>query len=525
MKRKPFQAWICYLIVGIYLLFTGSLMFMSLFMHCQTNIYDYEHGKTIERHMPFLYCALVALAVGMAAAGCMFVRIILWEKEKIKRMGKFVFWCCGAVILGMSLFWIVFNDSMPVNDQRDVFLEAQRIAGFLEEPFDTAYFSYFPRNRGITLLTAAVIKIFGNRLWTARLINLPAVLLLYFCVCRAAELIWKNPIITSFTSILMMLFYPTVIYTSYLYGTLLSAALCAGGIYAALLLSEKGGRRYELLFLLAFTAGILAHQSAAVGLLAALVYLLLGSGRREWKRNLFLAVMSAAMVYISLNMVDLVYNRITGADPDASAVPASCTIYMGITSSEGAAGPGSQDRSYTDIFNENNCDGRAANKDAICRIGKALQEYAVGERDVSFFRQKMQYQWLDPTFGARKTIVLNDPNAGDAPNSETFVSFYDSPLRAVIFKLTIGFMLLVYFGAVVGGVGGIRKTHREGRCQAQTVIWIYVIGGGAFQMIWESFSRYCFGYFIWLIPMAAYGIYLCCHPGYFLKPEESVYDY
>lgn len=510
MKEKRFQTGIGYFVAGIYIFFIGSLMLMSVFLHCQTNIYDYEHTKMIERHMPFLYCVLVAFGIGAAVLLIVLFKRAFPRAEAHERVSRVIFWCCGAVILAACLFWIFFYDSAPVNDQRDVFAEARRIAGFLEEPFDTGYFSYFPRNRGITLLAALMLKILGDHFYAVRMINLVAVLVLYCSVCKAAKLIWKNPVITSLTSFMLMLFYPVVIYTSYLYGTLLSVALCSVGMCAALRLSESGERRYGFWLICAFSAGILAHQSAAIGLVAAILYLMISGGKKEMGVNLFLAVMAVAMVYASGSVVGMVYDCITGADPEASSVPVTCTIYMGITATEGAAGPGSQDGSYAKIFNENDRDGKAANRDALQRIGTALQEYWSGERELSFFLEKIQYQWLDPTFGARKTIVMNDLDMGDAPNGEAFTKFYNSPLRSVVFKLSVVFMLMVYFGALVGGIGGVGRMRARGACQAQLLIWLYVTGGGAFQMIWESFSRYCLGYFIWLIPEAAYGIYLCC---------------
>lgn len=510
MTGKRFQDGVCYLIAAIYIIFVGSLMCMSIFLHCQTDIYGYEHAKAIERHMPLIYCGIVVLGVGAAAVGCVLLKRISSNSVKYERICKVIFWCCGAVILAASLFWIFFYESVPVNDQRDVYAEARRIAGFLDEPFDTGYFSYFPRNRGITLLAAAMLKLLGNHLYSGRIINLVAAALLYYSVCKATQLLWKNPIVTAFTSFLLMLFYPIVVYTSYLYGTLLSVALCSAGMYAAFLLSEKEELKYGLLLSLAFSIGIAVHQSAAIGLLAAILYLLISGGKKKMGRNLFLALVAAAMVFVSGSMVDLVYERITGADPNTAGVPASCTIYMGITATEGAAGPGSQDGSYTEIFNENGHDAKAANRDALHRIGAVLREYLSGEREISFFLKKIQYQWLDPTFGARKTIVMNDTAVGDEPNSEAFIAFYNSPLRSVVFKLSVGFMLMIYFGALVSGVNGMSGIRKNPACQAQLLIWLYVIGGGAFQLIWESFSRYCLGYFIWLIPMAAYGIWLCC---------------
>ena len=199
----------------------------------------------------------------------------------------------------------------------------------------------------------------------------------------------------------------------------------------------------------------------------------------------------------------MIYDSITGADPHASSVPVTCTIYMGITSTEGASGPGSQDGSYTDIFLENGGDGEAASRDAVSRIITVIGEYFSGKRSPIFFLEKIEYQWLDPTFGARKIIRMNDVNLGDPPNSEAFTAFYNSPLRDIIFKFSIGAELAVYLGAFIAGIKTLRSLQKY---HAAVLIQLYVIGGFAFQLLWESLSRYCLGYFILLIPQAVFGL-------------------
>lgn len=518
MEKRKERVAVYYIITGIYVLFVGSLLLMSVFWHCRTNIYDYEHAKSIDRHSPHLYVAAVVFCIGALIGLFALLRRVFSHKEEMwVRVSRVIFWGCGAVLAAACLCWIFFYESVPISDQRQVLAEARRIAGFLDEPYNTTYFSYFQRNRGITLLVAAVVSLFGDHLYAFRVINLIVVLVIYGSVCKVTELIFRNPIISSLTSVLLLLFYPLVIYTSYLYGTLLSIAFTSVGMCAAILFCDTGRRGYCALMICSFPLGILAHQSAAIGLLAALIYLMLRGGKKEILRNVIVSVIAVAAVGLSTRLINTAYDKITGTVPENEAVPATCTIYMGLTSTEGAAGPGSQDGSYTDLFNENKRDAAAANRDALRRIGQVVLEYMTGERSLSFFVQKMQYQWLDPTFGARKTIVPNDPNMGDPPNSEEFNAFYDSPLRSVAFKLSTVFMILVYFGALLAGIRMFRDINI---CQRGILIELYVIGGGAFQMIWESLSRYCLGYFIWLIPCAAYGIYLCCY----VRRRENLTD-
>lgn len=69
MEKRRVENGICYLAGAVYILFTGSLMVMSVFMHCQTNIFDYGHTKALETHRPFPFCAVAAIGI-LAVAIC-----------------------------------------------------------------------------------------------------------------------------------------------------------------------------------------------------------------------------------------------------------------------------------------------------------------------------------------------------------------------------------------------------------------------------------------------------------------------
>ncbi len=493
-----------YLFSFIFVAATGVLTILSMFIHCQTNIFVYDLPKYLERHTPFIYSFLAILGIAAVTILYRLLEHIFNTTGKDGQISQRIVFFCGTVLLIAGIFWISFNDGVPVSDQINVHEEAQRIAGFLDSPFDTGYFSYYQRNRGVTLLAALAFKIFGNHLYSFQVLNLAALLIAYCSICKAARLIYNNPLVTSITAFLLMMFYPLFIYTSYLYGTLLSAAFTSLGLYAAAALCAKGKLRYGIFMIFSFPFGILMHQSAAIGLVASVIYLLLHSRRKLLLRNAFISAITVLIVFLSTNFVDGTYSRITGADPDFPAVPATCTIYMGLTATEGYAGPGSHDGSESVIFNENNRDQRAANADAIQRISVAIGEYLTGKRSLEFFLEKIEYQWLDPTFNARRVIRLNDTNIGAPPNSDAFTAFYNSSFRAVIFRLSISFILLVYAASFLTGIVTICDIKKYPEA---ILIQLYFIGGFAFQLIWESFSRYCFTYFLWLIPAAAFGLY------------------
>lgn len=493
-----------YLISIIFVLIIGILTMLSIFIHCETAIYGHERTKSISNHTIYIYLGLVVLGISILVVLCRVLQNILRHIKKEENLTRNIFFFCFAIMLIGGVFWIFFNDSVPTYDQKNIYNEARRIAGFSDEPYDIGYFSYFQRNRGIVLFMAAVMKVLGDSIYSFRIINLLAMFIIFYTICKTTKLIFKNPIITSLTEILLMSFYPTVIYTAYHYGTLWSVAFTSLGLWGTVSLCETRKKRYSTLVVFAFPLGILMHQSAAIGLVAAICFLMLNSEKRFLVRNILTGVITIIMIVFLMKTVKISYEAITGADPDASSVPVSCTIYMGLTSSS-SGGPGSQDGSYTEIFNQNNQDGKDANEEALSRIGAVVGEYFTGERSLKFFLEKTKYQWLDPTFGARKIIRTNDPSMSEPPNSDTYIRFYNSSFRSIVFKLSIASMLLIYIGALISG---IKTICAQKEYPAAMLIQLYVIGGFAFQLLWESLSRYCYNYFIWLIPLAAFGLYL-----------------
>lgn len=493
------------LIAVLFAAFIGMLAVLSVFMHCETDIYDYGHAKSVVSHTPYIYGGLAAGTAVLVMLLCAFLERICARPERGEKAARIVFYGCGAALALAGICWILFHDELPFYDQFDVYQEARRLAGVLDEPFDAGYFSVFHRNRGIALFVSIAVRIFGDHLYSFQIFNLFAALLIYYSVCRASRLIFRNPVVEMLTSLMMLLCYPVIVYITFIYGTLWSIALTSLGLYGTAAWQETGKRRYAVIMMISFPLGILMHQSEASGFAASALYLVMAGGKKRLAEYLLVIALTAGLVFVSMKTVNMVYTGITGVSREADPIPVTCTIYMGLTSTEGSGGPGSQDGSYGDIFVENNRDGKAAGRDAVRRILTVTQEYLTGRRSLSFFLEKTQYQWLDPTFGARKIIRTEGAGQGIMAHEDAYRAFYDSPLRTAVFKFSTGGMLFLYCAVFVTGLYAVYDGKKYPQA---SLIRIYVLGGCAFQLLWESLSRYCLGYFIWLIPLAAAGGYM-----------------
>ena len=488
----------------IFIIIMSALTIMSLFWHCEVEIFNYYKPRNIESHRPVLYIFLaIAIIAGMLLIFHIIDRLLSKSKNEWKVV-TYVLLFGTILVVAVGSVWIMFNDTMPKHDQKTVFEEARRLAGYLSEEYNTSYFETFPRNKGLVLVMAGMLRIFGDTQVSFRILNLVGAGLLFLCVCLTVKKVWKNAGLTIMTALCLMCFYPIIIYTSYLYGTLLSAAFSSLSIFMAVSFCED--KKTAELAVSAVSMGIAMqmHQSAAIAMIAIILYILVHIKKEMLLKVGLYLVMLIGNILLLGKAADITYENITGAQLK-DAAPSSAYIYMGLTSYTEDGGPGAQDASFYKLFAENNYDAEATNKAAIKLILNVCGEYIQGERSLDFFVEKVKYQWLDPTLGARKIIDTNDINMGEPVNSEAYMKFYNSGLRGIVFKLSIVMLIIIYGLNLFTGIKLLGKNQRN---DLHFFIQIFLIGGFTFQLMWESLSRYCFSYYVWLIPEAVFGIVL-----------------
>ena len=479
------------------------LTILSIKSHCKVDIYSVGNLRQLETHRPIIYIGLAIVEFLILFIVYFTVSIILNRSKNSRKIVYIISLCIIGVVVAVCLFWICFNDTMPKLDQEMLFHEARKLAGYDHEPYNVSYFELYPRNKGLVLTMAFMLKIFGDTQISFRILNVMGAVVLIFSAEMIVKKVWMKENLTLLVTVLLAFFYPIIVYTSYLYGTLLAAAFSALGMYQAIRYYDKGSKKHVIISVIAFAFAIQMHQSAAIVVIATICSTIFFLHKGNWKRffeYIILIVLSLALVN---GISGRVYEKKTGYETTENAVPTLAYINMGISAEKGEEGPGSQDGSAYAIYKENEFDSHLTNQDALERIYKITREYMTGKRSLSFFVEKTKYQWLDPTFGARKTIDTNESNSSGLKNSDQFIQFYNSSYRDLIFKLAVGNMIMVYMLNLFVMCVQLIKRKYDGLI---FFIQILLIGGFIFQLFWESMSRYCFAYFLWLIPGAAYGI-------------------
>lgn len=514
--------------VGIlFVLISGFLFLLSIFNHCEANIHSVFQEKTIVNHSFILYGSIALFFLLIFVSLYILVRRICVYNDLIPKLSIII---PVILIMLLSLFWINFSKLPPRLDQFDVFEEAQKIAGFSSEPHNFAYFGNFKRQRSTALFMALLLKLFGNsplgfqlyNTFMSALLIIGASKLLYTIVSHFKPNMEAFVSQTILINVMLLAFYPITVYTCFLYGTVSAVTCEIWGFYAILCLqkeSEHPNPRlhiiYTLLTALSFSWGAHMHQSALIGLLAGCVFILLkilftltdathDKSKRTYITELVVTLFCIVFVYACSTMiVDTVFEHTTGS-PKYESLPASAGIYMGLTADESnPGGPGSQDGSQSQIFEDCDFDPQLTNQVVWEEIKTQFHEYVTGERSLSFFVKKIEYQWLDPSIDTHKLIYLTPELYGPENNPSPYGRFYYSSLRKNIFHLGISYQILVYGLCLFTGIWSLIKSRH---LNPHILIHIFVIGGFVFQLFWESTSRYVASYYILLIVEAAYGL-------------------
>ena len=534
---------------------------LSLGKHCELDMNTYEQIKSIVPHQVVVYAGVAVLML-MTLVFCG----LIGEGLLTRREKNLVLWMpkiCAAIITLISIVWIYFNDTVPHSDQAIILEEARKLAGYSSETYDWSYMSSFNFMRLLVIFMALLLKIFGDSQMVFRWFNIIAILMLVIGMQRLTDYLCagnendseqaklnKN---TSFSklviSIVLMFFYPIIIYTCYVYGTLAAVTFQVWAFNFAILFlreilaaSDEANEHtneksivhnikkthvrhsigYGIGSILCIFLGIQMHMSALIGMVAICIFLLLRCKKNGWYKNIVLVIAMVVFYLVGNWGVNESYVKITNS-PHQDAIPISAKVYMGLTAPETQpGGPGSQDGSYWSMFELNDCDAAKTNEYLWPIIGDVVEEYLTGERPLTFFVKKIEYQWLDPSLDAHRIILLNNPENGEGTNSPAYTDFYYSGLRRIALKLATAFMILVYGMSCFAGV--CQLLGLENRISARTesgtdtankeyinihfLVQIFVIGGFAFQLIAESISRYVFSYYVLLLIEMVYGIYL-----------------
>ena len=414
------------------------------------------------------------------------------------------------VIFSVCALWVLHTAYIPRADQYQI----QKAAHMLQQgnwfPFlQDGYLARYPHNIGLTLMTCLASFLIGNYNYAAlQLLN--ALYILWFChtmerVCGLMGMSRLNRLVLMGAYIL---FFPFLMYASFIYGTIPGLSLALYAFYQELLFFRKGEVKHALYSAFFLLLSMVFKANCMIFGIAMLIhcgFAFLESARARgslpalpFRKLLLLALLMIFSFILQARLPVFIARQITGAPLDAPSSSYSF-IAMGLRDDSMHA-VGWYDGFERSSYNESNGNtemqaaiAKASIKESISRFLEDPQ-YAF-----TFFHRKTASQWNNPTFQGFWIVQTMRSRITPAPFLWHFTGVHGADSAAVFLNILqqailMGCLLSVLFQ----GSSSEHSLHH-------LFFAVTFLGGFIFHLFWEAKCQYALPYFVLLLPYAVMG--------------------
>lgn len=406
-----------------------------------------------------------------------------------------------GVIMVFSLFigiyWIRHIYSKPMADSYSICEAAVNIRnGNYSDFIKNGYMSIYPHQLGMLTLMRVIFKFFGlNNWYVFQYLNAFAVPFIILSGTKITYEITKSRRAEIIALLMLFLFSPLYFYTSYTYNDELSLALMLMSTWCILIFIRKPKIIIGIFAIMFMSVAVLLRHNSFIALIAAVIILtIVAITRKKWE-NICLAAGMIFVCSITIWGNSKIYEKYY--TPDAFALPKTAYVAMGQLESE--LGPGWYGMYFIHVILKSQGDvekeRELIHNDIIYRSKYFLEH---PKYTLNFYTRKINSQWNVPLY---QGIAMN--NCFEKPYEGAVKLMYsDTILRKSveeycnIFHLAVMIMTLIYIIILTANKKGIEKY----------ILYVAVLGGFLFSILWEAKARYVFPYFVMLIPYTSAGL-------------------
>ena len=303
--------------------------------------------------------------------------------------------------------------------------------------------------------------------------------------------------------ILGALCFPLIFYVAFVYGLLPGMFLTLVAYYYFIKYTKEKHWYQLVISALSINLAILLIGNNLIHLLAifavAVIYFI---RNKDWKVIAF--ILSCIFLMSASKSVITNYYEVKSQKGIAEGVPKITWIAMGMQ--EGEREAGWWNRFNYDIMPEEEYDTKRITEISKTSMKQRLNVFRDNPKYAfDFYQRKYENQFIEPTF---QSLLVTAPQRNFS-NETTLEKIRDFFVKQIYFNHTHTvlefimkvFQVFVYLFTFVFAVVMYKRKN-----EFFAIIPIAFIGGTLFNMIWEAKSRYIFPYFVFLIPLAAYGL-------------------
>ena len=480
-----------------YLLPFGVMVFFnivnSLLRTTYFDLYQYMETARYRWDNPLL---LLIVGTGVLTIFSILFRIG-WDKKIniLKLSMSFSGIICLLVVL---LFRSeVTCDSKALSDIAIQFLE-----GNYQSFEQGGYLYMYPFQIGMVALLELIYKIFGvENFIVFHLINIACVLMIQYMLNRITWELFNDEKLCKVEAFLSMGMFPLFLFVTFVYGDIIGWTFGVYSIYFVIcyLKTDRWQNMLKASVLLAL--GIVVKSNINILVVAAAIAILLHAFKKKNYKMLAWIIGLLIISQAGMLAVNGIYVKRAGLESYPEGIPKIAWVAMSMQEGdEGGYACGWYNGYNWAVYEENDFDRAKTSQACMENLSQSLKRFLHEQRfAVNFFYKKFTSQWNAPTFQA---MITNEWNSRYVENLSPLAHFFIYGFgRNILYEIMNCYHFLMFLCTGVYCRFSLKEWSLE---KAYYVLNIF--GGFLFHMIWEGQSRYILGYFVLMLPLAAWGI-------------------
>lgn len=364
------------------------------------------------------------------------------------------------------------------------------------------YMSYNPHQFSLLAVIQILFALFGIGKYKAfQYMNALCMPLLFYSGYKLLRLICKRSEPVFYYILLFVSCLPLFLYVPYVYGEITSTTFTMVLMWQVVRYCKTGKKTCFLWGTLAITFACIMRMNSLIVLAAAGIVLVLYALRAAKPQAVAWLLAMIVAVFATDGCIRAYYEHISGKEV-LDGIPYISYVLMGLR--DGERGPGWYDQSnYTELM-LHDYDTELTAIDNQEQVKERLKEFwddkAYG---IDFFGRKIASQWNSPAYHSIFETRIFNCKKEELP--EVVRRFYYDEEAAVRVFMNRYQFVLYFFTAFMTIVSLFAK--RKERDLEDRILLIAIVGGFLFSIGWEAMSRYVLPYVVYMIPLAAIGIW------------------
>ena len=404
------------------------------------------------------------------------------------------------IIMIMGLVFVVSSQKIPVADQWAIvtypnYIRSNNFSWLKPDDYLWAKQNQF----GVVLILYVLINIFGENNYIAfQILNVISLTVTYFSLSEIVESKYGRKIAVFFL-VLCLLFFPPLLYCTFVYGTIWGMMWCS--ISALFYFSYTESKRTINLWIMGMACflAICTKQNYIIFVVGLLIWILMDLCENVSIKTIVPVLIVALAIGLGAKLPVLMVEKISSTKICDGGVPSWAYIAMGLQDNEDLY-DGWWNRYHDDIYEyaEYNTEKTANLSKEYIR--DRIKEFVENPRaGISFFSGKNATQWMNPDyecFWVNWRMLDDNSNLNRSEWVEVLNSLHTSEklygflnvVQFIVFLCTAFFVFLE------------KKNHLT------LYFAVIFLGGVIFHTFWEAKSQYTLPYFMYLMPLASIGL-------------------